>query len=68
MAPSYPIDPARVTTVLTSCGRFDLLKETMASFLAHFEPGAIVIAEDSEQGAGGSRLRAGLPHDRDARQ
>ncbi len=47
MAPRYAIDPGRITTVLTSCGRFDLLEETVASFLRHFDVGRIIVAEDS---------------------
>jgi hypothetical protein len=40
-----------VTTVLTSCGRFDLLEQTVASFLEHFEAAKIIVAEDSERPA-----------------
>lgn len=49
MTSKYAIDRARLTTLLTSCGRFDLLEQTVASFLEHFEPGKIIIAEDSEK-------------------
>jgi hypothetical protein len=38
-----------MTTVLTSCGRFDLLKETVASFLRNFAAEKIIVAEDSER-------------------
>ncbi len=48
MPPKYVIDPARIATVLTSCGRFDLLEETVSSFLKFFDASSIVIAEDSE--------------------
>jgi hypothetical protein len=41
------IDPLRLTAVLTSCGRFDLLEETVATFAKHFETGRIIVAEDS---------------------
>ncbi len=41
------VDPAKLTTVLTSCGRFDLLAETTSSFLDHFQTDSIIIAEDS---------------------
>lgn len=44
----HKIDPAKLTTVLTSCGRFDLLEETLASFLEFFDTERIIIAEDSE--------------------
>lgn len=48
MAPKHTIDSARLATVLTSCGRFDLLDTTVTSFLEHFETDRIVIADDSE--------------------
>jgi hypothetical protein len=48
MAPKHTIDSASLATVLTSCGRFDLLDQTLASFLEHFETERIVIADDSE--------------------
>jgi hypothetical protein len=41
------IDPAHVTCVLTSCGRFDLLERTVDSFLRRFDVDKIVVAEDS---------------------
>lgn len=44
----YKVDPQKFTTVLTSCGRFDLLGETVSSFQRHFDTDRIVIAEDSE--------------------
>jgi Glycosyl transferase family 2 len=49
MASKFAIDPEILTTVLTSCGRFDLLKDTVASFLEHFDAEKIIIAEDSEK-------------------
>jgi len=49
MTSKFAIDPAKFTTVLTSCGRFDLLKETVASFLEHFDAKKLIIAEDSER-------------------
>lgn len=42
-----PIDSAKITTVLTSCGRFDLLEETVATFAHHFDVDKIIVAEDS---------------------
>lgn len=39
--------PAQVTTVLTSCGRWDLLKVTLDTFLAHHRPSRFIIVEDS---------------------
>jgi len=47
--------------VLTSCGRFDLLKETVASFLEHFEADKIVIAEDSERPQEAAAFAAEFP-------
>jgi hypothetical protein len=41
------IDPSKLTTVLTSCGRFDLLGQTVATFLDHFDTDTIIVAEDS---------------------
>jgi Glycosyl transferase family 2 len=49
MASKYRIDPARLSTVLTSCGRFDLLEKTVSSFLEHFDAEQVIIAEDSEK-------------------
>lgn len=51
MATKYAIDPASLTPVLTSCGRFDLLQQTIASFQEHFETSRIVVAEDSLRSA-----------------
>lgn len=47
MSHKYAIDPTKLTTVLTSCGRFDLLAETVNSFLQHFDTDQLVIAEDA---------------------
>jgi hypothetical protein len=49
MTSKFAIDPAKYTTVLTSCGRFDLLGETVASFLQHFGAAKIIIAEDADR-------------------
>lgn len=48
MSSRYAIDPAKFSTVLTSCGRFDLLERTVASFLKHFDAPRIIIAEDAD--------------------
>jgi hypothetical protein len=61
MQSRYTIDPARVTTVLTSCGRFDLLEETVASFLEHFNTDRLVIAEDSERPDEAAAFEARFP-------
>lgn len=49
MTSKFTIDPGKYTTVLTSCGRFDLLGETVASFLQHFATDKVIVAEDSER-------------------
>ena len=61
MPPKYVIDPARIATVLTSCGRFDLLEETVSSFLTFFDASSIVIAEDSEDVAGAATFAQKFP-------
>lgn len=61
MPPKYVIDPARIATVLTSCGRFDLLEQTVASFLDFFDASKIVIAEDSEDAAGAASFAEKFP-------
>jgi hypothetical protein len=40
-------DPRRVTGVLTSCGRPDLLEETLASLAWHMAPPRLLITEDA---------------------
>ena len=57
----YAIDPQRMTTVLTSCGRFDLLEETVNSFLNVFDTDKIIVAEDSEDAAGAEAFAATCP-------
>ena len=49
MGSKHTIEPDRLTVALTSCGRFDLLETTLASFLAHFEAPRIFVSEDSER-------------------
>ena len=49
MTSKFTIDPGKYTTVLTSCGRFDLLGETVASFLQHFATDKVIVAEDAER-------------------
>jgi Glycosyl transferase family 2 len=61
MALKYAVDAASLTPVLTSCGRFDLLKQTVASFLEHFETDRIVICEDSERPLETARFAADCP-------
>ena len=47
MASKHTIEPTRLSVALTSCGRFDLLETTLASFVGHFEAPRILIAEDA---------------------
>jgi hypothetical protein len=56
------VDPTKLTTVLTSCGRFDLLEETVASFLTCFEPGKIIVAEDSDSADGACAFAKAFPN------
>jgi len=51
MTSKFKVDPAKFSTVLTSCGRFDLLGETITSLQRHFDVGKIIVAEDSENKA-----------------
>jgi hypothetical protein len=61
MTSKFAIDPAKFTTVLTSCGRFDLLKETVTSFLEHFDTDKIIVAEDSERSEDAAAVARALP-------
>src|ERR671937_720551 len=47
MSRKNKIDPGKLTVVLTSCGRFDLLAETVDSFLRYFDTERIVVADDA---------------------
>lgn len=57
----YKVDPNKFTTVLTSCGRFDLLGETVASFQRYFDVERVLIAEDSENSAGAKNFARDFP-------
>jgi hypothetical protein len=61
MAPRYKIDPTKLSVVLTSCGRFDLLEETVASFLRHFDTDSVLIAEDAGDTAVAAAFAAKVP-------
>ena len=39
--------PDKITTVLTSCGRWDFLVQSLDTFLAHHKPGRFILVEDS---------------------
>jgi hypothetical protein len=60
-AAKYPVDAAKMATVLTSCGRFDLLEETVLSFLEHFQTERIIIAEDAGLPEEAAKFAARLP-------
>lgn len=61
MSSKYKIDSRKFTTVLTSCGRFDLLGETVASFQRHFDVDRVVIAEDSENSQAAGKFAREFP-------
>lgn len=61
MSARYKIDGAKLTIVLTSCGRFDLLEETVASFLKHFDTDRIVIADDAGDAGAAARFGSKFP-------
>ena len=61
MASKYKVDPQKFSTVLTSCGRFDLLGETVASFQRYFDVERILIAEDSEDSASAAAFARAFP-------
>jgi len=61
MVSRYAIDPNVFTTVLTSCGRFDLLAQTLSSFLDWFEPQKIIVAEDSGDTSASAAFAAEFP-------
>lgn len=61
MASRYAIDAATLTPVLTSCGRFDLLRQTLDSFLQHFETDRILVSEDSQCTAEAVALAREIP-------
>jgi hypothetical protein len=58
MSERFRIDPQKYTVVLTSCGRFDLLEDTIASFARHFDFDALTVAEDSGDHAGAEAFRS----------
>jgi hypothetical protein len=61
MTPRYRIDPGKLTVVLTSCGRFDLLAETITSFLDHFDVDRIVVADDAGDAGAAAMFAAKVP-------
>jgi hypothetical protein len=61
VVPRQAIDANKCTAVLTGCGRFDLLEETISTFLDHFDPGTIHVAEDSGDHAQADALALRFP-------
>jgi hypothetical protein len=57
----YKVDPTKFTPVLTSCGRFDLLGDTVTSFTRHFDVDRILIAEDSEDSVAAADFARAFP-------
>ena len=57
----YKVDPKKFATFLTSCGRFDLLGETVASFQRYFDVDRILISEDSENTAAAAQFMRDFP-------
>lgn len=53
--------PDNVTTVLTSCGRWDLLVVSLDTFLEYHEPGRFILVEDSADHAFAEKLRERYP-------
>ncbi len=53
--------PPEVTVVLTSCGRWDLLQPTLASFLDHHEPRRLIVMEDSADAGFARRITDAFP-------
>ena len=68
MSARYKIDSAKLTVVLTSCGRFDLLEETVASFLKHFDTDRIVFCRRRWRCRRSRPLRFKIPASRNARE
>jgi hypothetical protein len=61
MSRKYKIDPGKLTVVLTSCGRFDLLAETVESFLDCFDTDRIVVADDAGNAKAAAAFAAEVP-------
>lgn len=53
--------PDNVTTVLTSCGRWDFLTVSLDTFLAHHTPGRFILVEDSADREFAERIRDRYP-------
>lgn len=55
-------DPALITCVLTSCGRWDFLAQSIDTFLTYHEPARFILIEDSADRAFAERIRQRWPH------
>lgn len=53
--------PPEVTVVLTSCGRWDLLQPTLASFLDHHVPQRLIVMEDSADAGFAQKIAEAFP-------
>ncbi|MBL0935018.1 MAG: glycosyltransferase [Rhizobiaceae bacterium] len=53
--------PDDVTTVLTSCGRWDFLVVSLDTFLAHHKPGRFILVEDSADYDFAARIQERYP-------
>jgi hypothetical protein len=51
----------RITVVLTSCGRWDLLVQSLDTFLSHHAPGRFLLIDDSADRAFAERIGARYP-------
>ena len=54
----FTIDPDLFTFIVTSCGRFDLLEQTLASFSQYYDAQRIVVMEDSGDRVGADAFAA----------
>ena len=61
MGQRFRIDPSKYSIVLTSCGRFDLLEDTIRSFAAQFDFDVLTVAEDSGDHAGAAAVAQKFP-------
>lgn len=61
MSERFVIDGEKFTVVLTSCGRFDLLEDTVRSFLEYFDAEKVIVVEDSGDQAGAASFQTKFP-------
>jgi hypothetical protein len=58
---TFKVDPKKFSTFLTSCGRFDLLGDTVSSFRRYFDVDRILISEDSENTQAATQFMRDFP-------